>query len=190
MNDYSLLGLTCTLDRWPDHTGFLPRCQVPNACGAFVFALWGAVQDRDTWFLPPHTPASWAAVFSWPSSCPKPLSSHPWTSAVACSLYCCSSVSLFWSILLAGAALILLKHWLTCDRFHGPSTASPYKALKTAGHGCRSQLASHCSQIRPSARAFLAQSHRPVLTLFCCPRVLPFPQTPIYPFQSAASQCG
>lgn len=25
------------------------------------------------------------------SSCPRPLSSHPWTSAVACSLYCCSS---------------------------------------------------------------------------------------------------
>ena len=190
MNDYSLLGLTCTLDQWPDHTGFLPRCQVPNACGAFVFALWGAVQDRDTRFLPPHTPASWAAVFSWPSPCPRPLSSHPWTSAVACSLYGCYSSVLILVHPTCWCRINTLKTLIDMWSFSWSFNGKPLQGPENSWSWLHSQLASHCSQIRPSARAFLAQLHRPVLTLFCRPRVLPFPQTPIYPFQSPASQCG
>lgn len=156
MNDYSLLGLTCTLDQWPDHIGFLPRCQITNARGAFVFALWGAVWDKDTQFLPRHPPASWAAVCSWPPSCPRPLSSHLCTAAVACSLSCCSSSVLTLVHPTCWCHINTLKTLIDMWSFSWCFNGKPLQGPDNSWSSCHSQLTSHCSQIRPSARAFLA----------------------------------
>ena len=119
-----------------------------------------------------------AADFPCPSSCSRPSSSHPWTSAVACSLGCCSSSFLSLVHPACRCHINALKTridmWSFSWSFNG-------KALKTAGRGSRSQLTSYCSQFRSSAQAFWpTQLHGPVLMLilFCCPAVLPLPQTP------------
>ena len=123
-----------TLDQSPNHVGFLLWCQITDARGAFEFALCGMVQDEGTWLLP-HTLAVWAAVFSWPSSSYKPLSLHPWTSAVACSLFCCSYSTLIlvhptcrchFNFLKTSIAMWLLSWSFNANCLQGPERAGSW----------------------------------------------------------------
>lgn len=183
----SLLGLTCT----PDHIGFLPHCQITSACGAFVFALWGAVEDKDPRLLPPHTPAGWAADFSWPSSCSRPLSSHPWTSAVARSLDCCSS-----SVLILvhptcrchiNTLKTLIDMWLFSWSFNGKPLQGPENSrswLPFSTHLLLLPVQILCSRLLAHS---VTQACAHTVLLSYCPSSSPSSHLS---FQLAASQCG